>query len=58
MEKEQRKYEKEKRMEAEKPINHVEEHSLFEETEEETLESKIDKIFNFLWLNRWTWKKS
>lgn len=56
MEKEQRKFEKEKRMEAEKPINHVEQKELFDwkvftqEDSNETLESKINKIFNFLWL--------
>lgn len=65
LEKEERAFEKQKKIEAEKPINHVEQKELFdwkiftkEESEsDETLESKIDKIFNFLWLNRWNCKK-
>lgn len=56
MEKEQRKYEKEKKMEAEKPITNVEQKELFDwkvftkEDSNETLEYKINKIFNFFWL--------
>lgn len=56
MEKEQRKFEKEKRMEAEKPITNVEQKELFDwkvftkEDSNETLEYKINKIFNFFWL--------
>lgn len=58
LEKQQRQFEKEKKIEAEKPITNVEQKELFdwkiftkEESESnETLESKINKIFNFLWL--------
>ena len=57
LDKEQREFEKMKKIEEQKPITNVEEHSLFEDSEQETMESKIDKIFNFLWLNRWTCKK-
>lgn len=50
--------------EIEKPINHVEQKELFdwkvfkkEESEEETIESKVDRILSFLWLNKWKYKK-
>lgn len=47
-----------KKVEEEKPINHVEQKELFdwkvftkkESESNDTLESKINKIFNFLWL--------
>ena len=50
--------------EDQKPISNVEQKELFdwkiftkEDVQKETLESKIDKIFNFLWLNKWAYKK-
>ena len=47
IEKQKREIEKIKKIEEQKPLN-VEEQPLFEEEQEETMESKIDKIFNFL----------
>lgn len=43
--------------EIEKPINHVEQKELFENVQEETIESKVDRILSFLWLNKWKYKK-
>lgn len=65
LEREQREYEKIQKIESEKPINHVEQKELFdwkvftkEESESnDTLESKVDRILSFLWLNKWTYKK-
>ena len=65
LEREQREYEKIQKIESEKPINHVEQKELFdwkvftkEEPESnDTLESKVDRILSFLWLNKWTYKK-
>jgi hypothetical protein len=54
--------EKEKKIEAEKPIT-VEQKELFDwkiftkESDEETVESKVDRILAFLWLTKWTFKK-
>lgn len=51
-------------VEDQKPISNIEQKELFdwkiftkEDVQKETLESKIDKIFNFLWLNKWAYKK-
>jgi len=57
LEREQREYEKIQKIESEKPINHVEQKDLFADTKEDSLESKVDKILSFLWLNKWTYKK-
>ena len=50
---------------AERHITNVEQKELFdwkvftkEESEEETVESKVDRILAFLWLNKWAFKKS
>ena len=40
-----------------KPITNIEQKDLFQSTEEETLETKVDRILSFLWLNRWQYKK-
>lgn len=52
----------EKRFE-QKPIQNVEQRELFDwkiftkESDEETVESKVDRILAFLWLTKWTFKK-
>lgn len=48
MEKQQRQYEKEKKIESEKPITKVEAKSLFDE--KDSTETKLDKILSYLWL--------
>ena len=55
---------REKKMNEEKEIKNVEAHSLFEwkmftknDFAEETVESKVDRILSFLWLNKWQFKK-
>ena len=57
IEREQREIEKTQKIESEKPINHVEQKELFENVQEETIESKVDRILSFLWLNKWKYKK-
>lgn len=65
IDKQKRDSEKMKKIHAEKPINYVEQKELFdwkvftkEESESnDTLESKVDRILSFLWLNKWTYKK-
>lgn len=57
LDKQKREFEKAKKIESKKSINHVEQKELFENVQEETIESKVDRILSFLWLNKWTYKK-